>query len=127
MAVLLNNTPSCTAPPLIEVSATPRSLWPPNGRMVQVNISGKITDSGATCSLKNAAYAVKDENGEIQPSGPVILTSGGAFSFAVLLQAARFGTDADGRLYTITVTASNSGNQIRSRSTTVLVPHDRGH
>ena len=36
-----------------------------------VTASGTITDTG--CTIKTAAYAVKDEYGEVQPSGPVTL------------------------------------------------------
>jgi hypothetical protein len=124
VGVLLNNTPFCMTPPVITLSATPKSLWPPNEKMVPVTISGKIADTG--CSIKTAAYAVADEYGEVQPSGAVTLGAGGAYSFTVLLQASRLGADIDGRLYTITVSAGNSANKMGSQSGTVIVPHDRG-
>src|SRR6266705_2528158 len=40
VGVLLNNTLFCTTPPTITVSTTPTSLWPPNGKMVPVVVSG---------------------------------------------------------------------------------------
>lgn len=127
IGVLLNNGPFCATPPIITLSATPISLWPPNGKMVPVTISGAITDPGTGCTLKSAAYAVKDEYGEVQPSGPVTLGAGGAYAFSVLLQASRLGTDLDGRLYTITVSASNNAGKTESQSGVVIVPHDQGH
>jgi hypothetical protein len=124
VSVLLNNTTFCTAPPVIAVSATPASLWPPNGKMIPVTVSGTITDIG--CTVKTTAYAVSDEYGEVQPSGPVTLGPGGAYSFSVLLQASRFGADTRGRHYTVTVSASNTANQKGSQGGTVIVPHDQG-
>jgi len=127
VGVLLNNTAVCTTPPVVRLSVVPKSLWPPNGRMVPVTISGTITDAGAGCAVKTATYVVKDEYGEVQPGGPVTLGVGGTYSFTVLLQASRLGTDLDGRLYTLTVTARNTANKTKSQSATVIVPHDQGH
>jgi len=125
IGILLNNTPSCTTPPAIIVSATPISLWPPNGQMVPVTVSGTITDGG--CTITNAVYAVTDEYGRVQPTGSVTLSEAGTYSFIIPLQASRLGTDLDGRLYTITVSASNSAGKTGSAANTVVVPHDKGH
>jgi len=125
VSVLLNNAPLCTTPPVITLSTTPAVLWPPNGKMMPVTVSGTITDTG--CIVTTAAYAVKDEYGEVQPSGPVTLGPGGAYSFTVLLQTSRLGTDLDGRFYTITVSASNDAGGTGSQAGSVIVPHDRGH
>ena len=116
---------SCTAPPAVTVSADPTTLWPPNGKMVSVTVSGAITDA---CSVVDAAeYSVLDEYGEIQPSGPVTLAAGGSYSFAILLQASRSGSDKDGRAYTITVSAKDDAGHLGSGSTVVTVPHDHRH
>jgi hypothetical protein len=122
--VLLNNTPFCSTPPVVTFSATPMFLWPPNGKMVPVTVSGTITDTG--CTIASAAYAVTDEYGQVQPSGPVTLGTGGAYSFTVWLQASRLGSDLDGRLYTVTVRASNNAGQTASQAGTVIVLHDQG-
>ena len=125
VGVLLNNTPFCTSAPTITLSATPKSLWPPDRKMVPVAVFGKVTDTG--CTIRTAAYAVKDEYGEVQPSGTVTLGVGGAFSFTVWLQASRLGTDLDGRLYKVTVRASNNAGKTGSNVANVVVPHDQGH
>lgn len=69
VGVLLNSTPFDTTPPVITLSATPKVLWPPNGRMVPVRISGKMTDTGSGVNAKTAGYTVKDEYGQVQPRG----------------------------------------------------------
>jgi hypothetical protein len=126
IGVLLKNSPSCTTRPVITVSANPASLWPPNGEMVPVAISGTITNI-AGCAVTGATYAVTDEYGQVQPSGTVTLGARGAFSFTVLLQASRRGADLDGRLYTITISAINNALKIGSKPHTVIVPHNQGH
>jgi len=125
IGVLLNNIPFCTSPPVVTFSATTRYLWPPNGRMAPVTISGAITNTETGCSIQTAAFAVKDEYGKVQPSGALTLGPGGAYSFTTWLQASRFGTDADGRQYTITVGASNNAGKTVSQSGIVTVPHDQ--
>jgi hypothetical protein len=123
--VLLNGR-SDTTPPSISLSVTPRVLWPPNGKGVPVTISGTITDSGSGVNANSVAFSVKDEYGEIQPTGAITLGPGGSYSFSVLLQASRRGTDLDGRRYTITVRATdNAGNGV-SKTSAVIVPQNRG-
>jgi hypothetical protein len=115
------------APPVISVSATPQTLWPPNGRMVTVTISGTITDAGSGVNASTTAYAVTDEYGLIQPSGRLIaLGKDGSYSFTIPLQASRRGNDTDGRQYTITISAQDLEGNRGSASARVIVPHDLG-
>jgi len=65
-------------PPAVSVLAEPSSLWPPNGKMVPVTVSGTITDSLSGVNPSTAAFRVLDEYGDIQPSGPVSLGLGKA-------------------------------------------------
>jgi hypothetical protein len=51
--------------------------------------------------------------------------AGGSYSFVVSVEAYRNGNDADGRVYTITVTAAYTGGVTKSASTIVLVPHNQ--
>lgn len=125
LGVLLNNTAD-TTPPVITLSATPKILWPPNGKMVPVTVSGTITDTGSGVNANSAAYSVKDEYGEVQPMGAITLGPGGNYSFTVLLQASRRGSDLDGRRYTITVRAKDNAGNGGSKTRAVIVPHDRG-
>jgi FG-GAP-like repeat len=123
VSVLLNNTPFETNPPVIVISATPRILWPPNGRLVPVTVSGTITDSGSEVNATTATYAVKDEYGLVQPSGAISLGPGGTYSFVILLQASRRGSDLNGRHYKITVRAKDNAGNVGSKIAIVIVPH----
>ena len=114
------------APPAVSVAANPSSLWPPNGKMVPVTVSGTIMDKLSGVNPSTAAFAVADEDGTVQPRGPVSLGPGGSYSFTVLLQASSNGNDLDGRHYTITVSANDFAGNHGSAAATVTVPHDQG-
>ncbi len=126
VGVLLNNTQTDTTPPVITLAAAPKILWPPKGKMVPVRVSGTITDTGSGVNVSSAAYSVTDEYGEVQPAAGISLGAGGSYSFTVLLQASRLGSDLDGRQYTITVRASDNAGNSASQASVVTVPHDRG-
>jgi hypothetical protein len=126
VGVLLNNAPFDTTPPVITLSATPKLLWPPNGRMVAVTVSGTIIDTGSGVNVKSATYAVKDEYGKVQPKGAIKLGRSGNYSFTILLQASRLGSDLDGRRYTVSVRAKDNAGNAGSKTTVVIVPHDQG-
>jgi hypothetical protein len=111
-------------PPVINVIATPKTLSPPNGKMVSITILGTIKDAESGVNASTAAYAVTDEYGLIQPSGQITTldATNGSYAFRIQLQASRNGNDKDGRQYTITISAQdNEGNQ-GSNSTIVTVP-----
>jgi FG-GAP-like repeat len=122
IGVLLNTAVDTTSP-IITLSTTPRILWPPNGRLVPVVVSGTITDTGSGVNASSATYAVRDEYGLIHPSGRISLGSGGTYSFVVSLQASRRGSDLDGRHYKIRVRAMDNAGNVGSKSAIVIVPH----
>jgi len=110
-------------PPLISISATPTTLWPPNGKFVPIVVRGTITDPDSGVRPGSPAFTVIDEYGQIHQSGPIRIGQGGAYSFGILLQASRKGGDRDGRRYTIIVRAADNAGNVGSASTTVTVPH----
>lgn len=114
-----------TIPPVVSISANPRTLWPPNRAMIPVTVSGTITDSGSGVNPSSPTFRVSDEYGFVQPSGRVTLNADGTYSFTVLLQASRNGEDLDGRRYVITVSAVDNAGNSASVSTGVTVPHDQ--
>jgi hypothetical protein len=116
-----------TTPPTLTVSTNPTTLWPPDGKMVPVTISGTITDTATGINASTAAYAVTDEYGQVQPQGSVPLQPNGNYSFTIQLQASRNGNDQDGRQYTITISAQDKAGNPGSAVTHIIVPHDQGH
>ena len=110
-------------PPRISIAANPDRLWPPNGKMVPVIVSGAVSDGALAVNPSAVTYTVIDEYGRIQPSGTVAIGVNGSYTFTVSLEASRDGRDKNGRQYTIIVSAENNA-QIGSASTVVTVPHD---
>ena len=105
-----------TTPPEVAISASPGTLWPPNGKMKDVLIQGEATDISGEVNL---ALLVEDEYGEIN-------LSLSEFDKIIQLEAWRKGNDKDGRTYTINVIATDSSGNGAFASTLVVVPHDMG-
>jgi len=122
-----SSVPVDTKPPAIRITATPMTLWPPNGKLVTITVSGTIIDEsfGSGVDVESAVYAVADEYGQIEPSGKFILERD-SYIFTVSLEASRQGKDRDGRHYAITVSAADHAGNVGRAATTVTVPHDQG-
>jgi virginiamycin B lyase len=114
-------------PPSVSCAATQNTLWPPNDHSASVEVSGTIAAGTVALAPGGAAYAVRDEYGQVQPSGSIALGADGSYSFAVSLIAARNGNDRDGRTYTIMVNSKDTLGNVGSCSAVVTVPHDQGH
>jgi hypothetical protein len=95
-------------------------LWSPNKTLVPVTVSGVVTGTGVKIT-----YSVIDEYKQVQPSGTAVANGSGQYSFVVKLEAYRNGTDADGRVYTINVTATDQFGRATTATTIVRVPHDQ--
>jgi hypothetical protein len=108
-------------PPTVTDIASPNVLlWSPNKTLVPVTVSGVVTGTGVKIT-----YSVIDEYKQVQPSGTAVANGSGQYSFVVKLEAYRNGTDADGRVYTINVTATDQFGRATTATTIVRVPHDQ--
>ena len=114
-------------PPTVSCEATPITLWPPNGNSVTVTVAGSIIQGTSAIASGRTKYAVIDAYGEDEPNGNFALGVNGSYSFGVPLIAARNGNDKNGRMYTITVSATVEIGNVGSCSAVVRVPHDQGN
>jgi hypothetical protein len=105
------------SPPVMTISGSPNSLWPPNHKMKNVVISGSAIDTGS--GIASLAFTVVDEYDQVEPT----ITG---FGQTIQLEAWRYGNDMEGRTYTITATATDNLGHVTTASTVVLVPHDQG-
>jgi hypothetical protein len=87
--------------------------------VVPVTISGTIKDNLSGVDPTTAKFVVHDEYGKVQPTGPVTLGANGAYSFTISLRTFVKKRDANGRLYTIRVSATDNAGSARSAETTV--------
>jgi hypothetical protein len=124
VGVLLNDT-CADFPPVVTLVSSPSVLWPPNGKMISMTLSGTITAAPCATTPTVLSYTVVDEYGLVQPAGSIVPDSDGTFSVSLQLQASRRGDDRNGRQYAITVTATTNSGASASAVSIVTVPHNR--
>lgn len=114
--------PSCSA------SASPATIWPPNGRMVPVTVTVHATAGASGVEsvsagpvTSNEALGAGDVSGfALTPVGTTLVSVSGA------LRATRNG-NGSGRTYSQTYTVTSGAGASATCTATVLVPHDSGH
>ncbi|MEW6156350.1 MAG: FG-GAP-like repeat-containing protein [Verrucomicrobiota bacterium] len=113
-----------TAPVITSLTPSNNSLWPPNHKMVPVTLIAGASDAVGVASLKIISATSNeadnglgdgDTAGDIEITGPLTLN----------LRAERSGK-GNGRVYTITVEASDAAGNATTRTVTVTVPKSQG-
>lgn len=107
-------------PPQISFDATPKIIWPPNNKMVDINITGNISDQNPYQTI----IKVEDEYGLIEPS--VTITNQINISQVIKLEASRKGDDMDGRKYVVKILATDKAGNTSLEIKEIIVPHDQG-
>ena len=110
-----------TPPVITGTSVDKPTLWPPNHKMVDVNVSYAATDN---CAAVNATLNVSSnepvnggDDGNTTPDWEIV------DSHHVLLRAER-SDQGSGRIYTITITATDSRGNTSNQTVEVRVPLD---
>lgn len=120
----VNITVADTTLPVLNVSATPNLLWPPNHKYVPVALSVSVSDSCIDTTIVELISATSNEpdNGlsDGDTANDIIINSNGS----ILLRAERSGT-GNGRIYTITYKATDAGGNSTITSAIVTVPHNK--
>jgi probable HAF family extracellular repeat protein len=111
-------------PPTVICQASPSTLWPPNGKLVPVQVNVSVTDPNGSGPNGYTLVSITSNEGDIatQQQGLVV----GTASTSGFLQAARAG-NVTNRLYTLTYQASDVAGNTATCTTTVTVPHDQRH
>lgn len=127
-ADLSNNSATTTTtasnpPPVItDVSVDRPVLGPPNHKMVPVTVNYDVANHNCplVCTLSVASNEALNGSGDgnTSPDWQVL------DAHHVLLRAERAG-NGTGRIYTITITCTNSGGASSTQSVIVSVPHDQ--
>ena len=115
-----------TFPIISGMPATGCSLWPPNQKLVEV---ATVTSSDAASGMAPGTFKITGTSNEPvganDPKSPDILitpmTSG---AITVQLRADRLGS-GNGRVYTLTATASDLAGNTKISTATCTVPHDQ--
>ncbi|MBI2730564.1 MAG: T9SS type A sorting domain-containing protein, partial [Sphingobacteriales bacterium] len=112
-----------TAPTITNVSVNPTCLWPPNHKMQNVYVGYAAADNCAgtvTTSLSVSSNEPIDGTGDGDTSPDWIIGTDG---HSLQLRAERAG-NGSGRVYTITITATDVCGNSSTKTVTVVVSHD---
>ncbi len=130
-----SNTASCstvvtvvdTVPPVIRtLAALPNALWPPNHKMVDVQLRASVTDACSSATWKITRVSSNERrnglgDGNTSPDWQI------TGDHTLKLRAERSGLGA-GRVYTITVVATDAArNASAPKTVTVSVAHSQGN
>jgi hypothetical protein len=109
--------------PAIVVSSSPSSLWPPNHKMVAVNVTVNVSDDiDPNPAVKLVSITCDDGcDPTLDVAGAAPETDDRQFQ----LRAERSGGGA-GRTYTITYSAKDAAGNVSTKAAAVVVPHDQG-
>ncbi len=119
-----------TAPPALSVNLSPQVLWPPNHRLIEVDVLAFASDlcGGTMVTLAAADSSEADDApgaGDGETSEDIQDASTGTADFHVLLRAERAARGA-GRTYTLRYSATDDAGNASSAQAVAIVPHDQG-
>ena len=113
-----------TAPPEINISATPSILWPPNHKYVQVEATVTAQDAGDPSPTITFVSVTSNEpdngKGDGNTVNDIVIVDKYNFEF----RAERSGKGT-GRVYTITYRATDASGNSAEASLTITVPHNK--
>ena len=105
-----------TIPPEITLSVTPTTLWPPNHKMILITHEITVVDN---CDPNSAVELTSITMNEGEDDDIYVDEDGNIY-----LRAERQGK-GDGRIYTITYTATDNAGNSATASADVTVPHNQ--
>ena len=117
-----------TKPPTITVQLTPAELWPPNHKMADVTatvVAQDLCDPHPSIVLTSIVSDEPDDalgNGDGNTTDDIQQAAIGTSDFNFRLRAERAGS-GDGRVYTVTYTATDACGLSTAAAANVLVPH----
>lgn len=110
-------------PPILSVTLTPITLWPPNDKLMPVTATVTVTDDydpESEIKLESISANEALTTGDIQDA------LYGTDDRNFYLMAKRAGNNQPGRAYTVTYSATDASGNKTTASATVAVPHDQG-
>ena len=115
---------ACDQAPEFEITSFgPDYLWPPNRKMKDIVVSGRVIIPDG-CTLLGAGYSINDEYNLYSSEGELDVDADGNFMLTLQVEPWRDGGDIDGRHYGISMFAEDEAGE-GSEALEVLVPHDQ--
>lgn len=110
----------CPPPSITGEAASPNALWPPNHKMVTIDVSYLAASScGGTCTLSVSSNQDVNGTGDGNTAPDFVVID----DHTVQVRSERAGNLID-RIYTVTIRCTSAGGTT-TKSVTVTVPHDR--
>ena len=118
-----------TTPPTISVTLSPNTIWSPNHKMVSIRATVTAEDICDAAPVKTLTSITSDEPDDAPGIGDGTTKKDidadiGTSVFIFKLRAERAG-EGDGRVYTVTYTATDASGNPASTSATVVVPLEK--
>jgi hypothetical protein len=115
-----------TPPSIAGASADPATLWPPNHKLIGLDVDYQVADNcsapaAIVCGLGVVSSEPIEGKGDGHTSPDFVVVD----SHHVRLRAERSG-GGPGRVYTIGITCSDASGNPASRQVSVTVAHDQG-
>jgi hypothetical protein len=111
------------APVIAKLVASPNVIWPPNHRMVTVNVAALVTEAVDPAPVTHIVSVTSNEPPDGTGDG------GTASDWAILgdvtlsVRAERAG-EGTGRVYTVTVESRDASGNVGTKTVTISVPHN---
>jgi len=120
-----------TTPPVVSVETSPSVLWPPNHKLVPVDVSVDAADAcgEVIVTLVSASSSEPDDargEGDGSTVGDIQGAEPGTDDDQLLLRAERAG-GGNGRTYTLVYSVTDVSGNVSESTAEVRVPHDQGH
>jgi hypothetical protein len=120
---LVATPPLDTIPPRITLSMTPNVIWPPNNKMVKITANlTAVDDQDPNPVVKLDSISCNECS---DSSRDIVGAQIGVDDREFELRASRLGQRKDGRVYTITYSATDASGNRATAQATVVVPHDQ--
>jgi hypothetical protein len=113
-----------TTAPTIAPTSSLNMLWPPNGKLVPITIWANDADNGGGGIVLTASVQCSENDGLAEPDSIIDSIDNTAGTIALSLRAERAGS-GDGRIYTVTITATDSSANQSVATVDIRVPHDK--
>lgn len=113
-----------TTPPTISVSLSPSRIWPPNHKMVGITATINVSDEMDPHPVVRLVSITANE--EIA-AGDISDAAFGTDDRAFSLRGERTGQQKQGRVYTVTYSATDAAGNRSTATATVTIPHDERH
>lgn len=113
-----------TTAPSLAPTPSVNLLWPPNHQLCPVTVWASAADNGGGLVTLDVSVQSSEQAAVGEQDWYVDSTDNEAGIITLRLRAERAGTDS-GRVYTVTITATDASNNASVATVEIRVPHDR--